>query len=446
MTSLPARVAIISPVSPYPTDAGKKVMLAGLVEYWASRLGADNVHYVLIGRPGPEMQAVPARLHVLDRPAVLEQMRSLVARTVLTGRRSIQESMLYSSRLRDELAALLQQVDADLEVFDTIRMGQYAGEIDGAGRRRVVYLDDLFSVRYARMLETMRRFPDAPIDALGEFRAVVPRPLARLIAVRSVQRAVLHVERRLVARRELDMVDEFSRCLLVSPAEVGALQQRSDPARVAVLPPVVPGADVTRSPAERPVFVLLGLLSLPHNHDATMAFLKLCMPDVARLLPDAEVHIVGRGARPELVAAAADFPGQVRVEGYVHDLGGLLSRATAVVAPLRFGSGIKIKVIEALAHGVPVLTTPVGAEGITTGPRAGVLVEEAIERLPERMAELADPEWNAALSTAARLHHRQVYSRPAAYAWYDQVFDLSAPLRPAPGPVDAPAASRRAGR
>jgi len=134
---------------------------------------------------------------------------------------------------------------------------------------------------------------------------------------------------------------------------------------------------------------------------------------------------VGRGARPELLDAAARFPDHVCVEGYVPDLDQLLSSACALIAPVRFGSGIKIKVLEALARGLPVLTTSVGAEGIASGPDRGVLVDDDLDRLPELMHRLTDQEYNATLSRAARDHYASTYARDTVFRAYDSAFGVT---------------------
>lgn len=415
-------VAIISAVAPYPVDAGKKVVLAGLLDYWTDRLGADAVHYVHVAtRSAPQVESA-VHVHRLEGPRTREQVVSLLRRT-FTGRRSLQESMLYAPRVRRGLAAVLHSIGADLEIYDTVRLGQYAEQIPAAPhQRRVLYLDDLFSVRYERMLAVLRQQPDADVDPLGEFRHVIPRGAVLLAERPVVQRLLLQAERWLVRRSELASAREFSLSLLVSPSETKKLSTVTGVGTVRSLPPVIDPPVGERAYSAPPTFVLLGLLSLPHNHDAAMTFLNECMPRVRELMPDARVQVVGRGAKPELLDLAAAFGEQVEVTGFVPDLEGLLATACAVVAPLRFGSGLKIKVLDALAHGVPVLTTPVGAEGIDAGDDTGIVCETDVARFPEAMQRMADPTVNASLSASARRHHQRTYAAAAAFATYDDIF------------------------
>jgi glycosyltransferase involved in cell wall biosynthesis len=102
----------------------------------------------------------------------------------------------------------------------------------------------------------------------------------------------------------------------------------------------------------------------------------------------------------------------------------MLNQAAAMVNPLRFGTGIKLKVIEALARGLPVVSTLVGAESFDTGPAAGVLVGKNAEEFAELMCDLTDPLRNTELSEAARAHFIAKYAREAVFRTYDAVFAL----------------------
>ena len=105
------------------------------------------------------------------------------------------------------------------------------------------------------------------------------------------------------------------------------------------------------------------------NRDGLLFYLREVHPLVRDELPDVRLFVVGDGAPPEVLAHASE---EVRVLGYVPDIEPLFRACRVFVAPIRFGAGVKGKVGEALAHGLPVVTTTVGAEGmgITDGEEA----------------------------------------------------------------------------
>jgi len=420
----PRSVAIVSATAPYPPDTGKKVVVAGLVEYWITRVGQENVHYILVAPPDATDAGFPVPVRLIRSPSVGEQCAAVASRTIATRRHALQESVLYARRVRRELDRVLAEIDADLEIYDTVRLGQYATELPARARtRRMVYLDDLFSRRYARMRAAMRNGDGVRLDALGEFRTFIPRPLRPIAEAPAVQHALLGLEQHLVARRELAAVKDFHTCLLVNFEEAAHLTDRTGADNVAVLPPLV---DADRAIAPRRAhgsqFVFLGRMTLPHNHDAVATFLRNHMSELVHQVPGALLRIIGGGPRPELRSLAARWGDRVRFDGYVADLDRVLSQSCAMVSPIRFGSGVKLKVLDALARGVPVVSTSIGAEGIAAGPEHGVLVEDDLARHPRLMRTLTDRDYNAQVSRAARAHFDAVYSRAAVFRQYDEIF------------------------
>lgn len=413
-------VALISAVDPYPTDAGKKVVLAGFVEYFASRYGPENVHYVRVG--GPPATDFPVRLHVVPGPNRADLARALATR-VSTGRASLQEAFLGSARTAAAIDEVLAAVEPGLRVYDTVRMAQYAD--DRVAAAQICYLDDLFSDRYDRMLAAAARYRDVDINPLGNFAEHIPRRLRPIADNRVGQSMLLRMERALVRRSENRTARRFRRSLLVNAEEAATLRTRTGlPAdRIMAVPPLLaaPAGSVRRC-GGAPEFVFLGLLSLPHNDDGLRWFLESVWPLLSAALPDARLRVIGREIRPGLKVLAESLAPRVSVEGYVADLGEALGGAAALVNPLRFGSGVKLKVIEALSRQLPVVSTPIGAEGIDSGPDTGVLVADDPAGFVRVLGELTDPAYNAEVSGSAGRHFDRVYSRPAVFAAYDAAF------------------------
>lgn len=122
---------------------------------------------------------------------------------------------------------------------------------------------------------------------------------------------------------------------------------------------------------------------------------------------------------------AAEHGDSVTIDGYVDDLNDALGRAAALVNPLRFGSGIKLKVLEALGRSLPVVSTPIGAEGITSGPGTGVLVGSEPVEIATLLHSLTGPDRNAEVSADAERHFQTTYSREAVFEVYDTAFALA---------------------
>jgi glycosyltransferase involved in cell wall biosynthesis len=105
-------------------------------------------------------------------------------------------------------------------------------------------------------------------------------------------------------------------------------------------------------------------MDYPPNSDAAVQLATTILPLVQREAPEAEVLLVGRDPTPD-VQALADLPG-VTVTGFVDDVRPYLERAAVFAAPIRFGAGIQNKVLEAMAMEVPVVASPLAADGLRT--------------------------------------------------------------------------------
>lgn len=415
-------VALISAVDPYPTNAGKKVVLAGFVEYFAARHGADDVHYIKVG--ASPVEEFPVRVHVVPGPSRAAVLGNVMTK-VVTGRASLQEAFLGSARTAAAITSILDQIRPTLQVYDTVRMAQYASDRIAAGQ--ICYLDDLFSQRYDRMLDAAQRYRDVDMSPLGNFAEHIPRRLQPLATNRIGQTVLLRAERSLVRRSEDRVARRFRRSLLINADEAAVLRDRTGlpVERISDVPPLLSAPDaLERRYDGRAEFVFLGLLSLPHNDDGLRWFLRDVWPTVLRRRPDAHLRVIGREARPEVFDLTDRIGGSVSVDGYVPDLDGALGRAAAVVNPLRFGSGIKLKVIDALARAVPVVSTPVGAEGVASGPGTGIVVARNPAEIAGALLMLTDPARNAEISAEAEAHFRTTFSRESVFRAYDAAFAL----------------------
>lgn len=112
-----------------------------------------------------------------------------------------------------------------------------------------------------------------------------------------------------------------------------------------------------------PTVIFAGTLSWMPNVDGVRWLLRSVWPSVVQQVPDAQLHICGKGAPQSLVSEIRQCKG-VEFKGFVEDLGAAMNECSAAVVPLRIGSGMKIKTLDAMYRGLPLVTTPVGCEGL----------------------------------------------------------------------------------
>jgi len=169
-------------------------------------------------------------------------------------------------------------------------------------------------------------------------------------------------EARLLKAREPLELSLCQRVIACSERERATFLSMEPALEVRVVPN---GADINAvtpvaDPAQNaPELLFVGDLAYGPNKDAAHSFAAEVLPRVRKLVPDAVFRVVGKDPSPELAAMEG-----VEVTGFVEAVSPELERARIFVCPIRYGSGTRLKLFEAFAAALPVVSTSLGAEGI----------------------------------------------------------------------------------
>jgi glycosyltransferase involved in cell wall biosynthesis len=168
----------------------------------------------------------------------------------------------------------------------------------------------------------------------------------------------------------------------------------------------------------------------PPNIQGVLWFAREVLPLIHRQEPEARFVVVGKDP-PAEVLALADDP-RVDVTGYVADLQPYLAAADAFVVPLHAGGGMRVKILDAWMWGLPVVSTPIGAEGIDTRTGENVLIAPDAPTFAEATLRLLrDKALNRRLRAGGRSWVEAHYSWQAVYKQVDRVYQRL--LEPDPG-------------
>jgi GT2 family glycosyltransferase/glycosyltransferase involved in cell wall biosynthesis len=173
---------------------------------------------------------------------------------------------------------------------------------------------------------------------------------------------------------ELALARNADATLVASPVERDLLLREDPSLRVHVIPTIHRPHHSGLPFARRQGLLFVGSFPHPPNRDAAHWLVEEILPLIHAQLGDVTAYIVGSHPTDDIKALARDG---IRVLGWVPDLTELYESARLFVAPLRYGAGMKGKVGESLAHGLPVVTTPMGAEGMGLQHGDDMLIAES---------------------------------------------------------------------
>jgi len=154
--------------------------------------------------------------------------------------------------------------------------------------------------------------------------------------------------------------------------------------------------------------VFFGLLSYVPNIDGVAYFVENIWPRIAAANPQARFKVIGGSPPPSLLALGGP---RIEFTGFVPDLRPHLAAAAAVVVPLRFGGGTRLKIVEAMAMGKAMVSTTLGAEGIEAMPGRDLLIEDQPSSFADAVNRLlAKPTESARIGQSARQLAEERYS------------------------------------
>jgi len=262
---------------------------------------------------------------------------------------------------------------------------------------------------FARTIGLLRRRrPHTAViyDAEALFHRRLEREATVLHDANPTEAEIIALEADRIRELERRIARSADRVVSVSEVEAEFLRSVDGHCPVEVIAGVARATPTTPSPfSKRRGMVLVAgwLAPCPSpNSDGLQWFVELVLPYVKRLLPWTELSVTGAGASEQIGHLASP---SVRFLGHVEDLSTVYDGARVAIVPVRYGSGIKIKALEALQHGVPVVTTSVGAEGIPGAGSEAVGVCDAPAEFAERVAELLGDRktWESARAAVMRL-------------------------------------------
>lgn len=384
----PLRILWLSHFVPYPPKGGCFQRSYNLIAQAGRR---HDVHLLAMR---PKAAATP-EADADARAALLEHCRSVtildisaatrpaaLARRALTSAvtgRSLTVTLFESPEMRRLVRAAWR--DADVIHLDSISVAGYLRDVEGRPTLMTHHGAESFMIR--------RR--------IGNERSLVRKAFfaAEWLTLR-------RAERRACPRVSVNVV---------MSALDGQIMRETAPGRYEV---VENGVDIGLF---QPLpltggtsLVFAGRLDQYSNRDGLLHFMDASWPLLTARHPDTRITIIGSNPPERLRAMAAADP-RIEVTGFVDDVRPYFARATAAICPIRDGGGTRIKVLDALAQGKPLIATTIGCEGLEVVPDRDVLIGDTPQAFADQIARVfEDAALRARLSTQGRLLVERVYA------------------------------------
>jgi len=383
------KILLLTPDLPYPSESGAAIRNIGIIG-GLSRAG-HRVTLLSFAEHPPDMDANPLYqlcdgVHAVPTPHHGKGKR--IVKLLLT-RQADMAFRLASEDFAGALTGILRANQFDLIQFSGIELGCYLPHIQaGKKKARVVYDALNAEAELQRVVarvdrQRRRRWPAALYSTLqsarlSRFEGAICRDVDAVIAVSEEDRAYL--------------IEHGGAPAFVMPNGITADDY-------------APPADERREPFQ---LVFSGKMDYRPNVDAVEWFHESVFPLVREQFQETRLLIVGRNPHRRLDSLDADE--SVQVTGWVESVQPYLHRATIYVAPLRMGSGTRLKILQAMAARCAVVSTSIGAAGLNESVQSALSIADEPEDFADKIVWLlADESRRRDLGQLAQEHVRRHY-------------------------------------
>lgn len=338
------KILFLTPRFPYPPIGGDKLRAFNIIKYLAQQ---NEVTVLSLSEKSSDLnelatfknyvhQVITFKIHPFF--SYLKSFRGVFSKL------PIQTHYYYSSKVKNFINDELKRNNYDLVFVHLIRMAEYIKDNDEY--RKFIDLTDAISLNYERAKKYRH----------GIFRWIN------------------FIEHKRVRQYESQISKHFDKVFLISEVDKDYLNDISENSNIEVLEN---GVDLKyfypnpNFPKEKKIIFLGNMRTFP-NQDAALYFAEKIFPVIRAQIPDLFFWILG--VYPTKHILALNKLPNVKITGFVQDIREHIWSSIATVSPIRVGAGVQNKILESMALGTPVITTPIGNEGINAKDKEEIFI------------------------------------------------------------------------
>ncbi|MFB3903570.1 MAG: glycosyltransferase [Acidobacteriota bacterium] len=394
-----AEVLLLSPRWPWPLFDGGRIRIYETLRHLSTR------HRITLLAPVREVDGntdpgpIPGLCSDVFSAVRSDRLPAVAARLVSGAIRGIPlvQSFFFDKELAGKVSSLTSRRHFDIVHVEYPVMAAYLGAIDRSSHPGLILsMHNIESIRFDR--ETRVSSWD--------------------------RRRLLLVGDRLLFRSwEAQAIRRFHGVTAVSELERRWIEQNAPDTDVELAPNGVDAGYFAFSPpCPSRTLTFIGSMDYPPNIDAVVWFSREVFPGLRAELPDLGCRVVG--SRPDRQVIKLDENPAIEITGQVPDIRPYLRDSLALVVPLRSGGGTRLKILQALAAGCPVLSTTIGAEGLDLCPGRHFLKADSVDEWVAAVKRLREsPDSVAEIARAGRSLVEERYSWEKCLSGLDRLYE-----------------------
>lgn len=375
-------ILFVMPRLPFPTISGRKTSL-----YHYCRIISEDLGYRLVVAAFLEKNDDPElkpqfidKLVILKEPSKIEKFKNIVLKSFINSTYPIQVSLYLSNSAKKQVDMLIEKEKPIVVIADMVRCTEYIKHVNIF---KIADLDDRISLRYERQFHT----DIDNVNPYGAFIETIPNIARKIILFKPLKIAILKREIKLLKNYEISIGEMCDRTVFVAQKETDYFNSEIQKNKAVAVPI---GVDVEYfapivEKDKKNIITFLGAMNVAHNENAVKHFIEDIFPGILERVPNAKFCVIGGGVSKELKSMESEY---IEFTGRVDDVRKYLSKSKVFVCSMQFGSGIKTKNLEAMAMGLPIVTTSIGAENINAINGKDWFVEDTDYKFIQKVVEL----------------------------------------------------------
>lgn len=371
----------------WPVDGGRKMSLNYYCKGLHELFGYDVYLYCFLENDQKYEGEHPDYIkdvYIAEEVSNLEKIVNLVTRTCNSMHWPAQCSLYFNKKNYLKIQEICNQIHPQVVFTEMIRTAVYFEAFKRSGVKTIANLDDLLSKRYRRQ----SLYITSQTNVAGAYSSRLPKFVNKIISNPAVKNMFLRYEANHCEKWEKQYYDMYDFCMFTSPIETTELNEKMQGKKALTLSVGIdfdyfaqPMDDLTKEPNS---LSYVGNFKVAANCDT----LKMICNEILPLIKHkCKFYVVG--ACPDDVRKQYTSDNVIFV-GRVEDLAASIRKTEIFFSPISYGTGIKTKIVEAMAMGMPVITNDIGAEGIAGNSGKHFIVANDYGELAAQVDHLLD--------------------------------------------------------